>query len=274
MSSSSKNKDELNPPRGSRYNTSSKSKSTDRRPRAASSLSAKQNCKRDSSTKTNLNKSRSVKKTPKKNTTNNTTNISAFNLEDDTKPKSINLAEIKMKKISDETCIDIEEIEKTLGIENIKYFNLDDNIESMFWAMNNYRRIFDSFEEVIKNREQFKYNPITHDIKCKNQEGLKKLQDQKFWILFIQFLVHRNKLHDSELLIKIVNRAFNFLTDNYAMLLTVYIEKMIILGPIFDEKNRLLLYDNLYYSLLDDNALNVIYGSSKGKYLSKPKFNE
>ena len=158
--------------------------------------------------------------------------------------------------------IKINNFELTNNILKIK--NIDDlkilplkNIDYIFSAWKSTKDIFENFEEKILNKKDFEINFETLDIKTKNEKACNELKDEKFWILYSDYLIKNNKIKNTKDFLKVMNNAFSYLEFEYKILIYYYFEKIKKFNPIIKE-GMLEAKDESYIDLLDGPVKNRI----------------
>jgi hypothetical protein len=86
-----------------------------------------------------------------------------------------------------------DNIENTTNFENLKYIPLNDT-SSLFNAWQNSSVIYKVFEEKLLKKNNFEIDTKTLEIKTKNMESYQELNDQKLWILYVEYLIKNNYL--------------------------------------------------------------------------------
>jgi hypothetical protein len=132
---------------------------------------------------------------------------------------------------------DINNIKITNNIIEIK--DLDDlkilplkNINYIYSAWKSSNLIFENFEKKILNKKDFEIDYEKFDIKTKNEKACNEIKDEKFWILFSDYLIKNNKIKNTKDFLKLINNAFSNLDFNYKLLLYYYFDKIKKFNPI------------------------------------------
>ena len=156
--------------------------------------------------------------------------------------KEINFDNIINEK-KNNNIIEIKDIDdlKILPLKNINY---------IFSAWKSSNLIFDKFEKKLLNKKDFEIDFEKFDIKSKNIKACKELKDEKFWILFSDYLIKNNKIKNSKDFIKVINNAFSYLDFDYKLLFYYYLDKIKKLNPIIKD-GIIETKDEPYIELLD-----------------------
>ena len=183
-----------------------------------------------------------------------------------TKEKTIKINCIKIYK---ENCIsDLSLKDKdTINFKNIKYITLDD-ISSLFGSWQYCSIIYKAFEEKLLKKNNFEIDKKTLEIKTKNHEAVKELYDQKFWILYIEYLIDKNYIMNEEQFLSVINEAFSYMdgkdkdNDNKGypckLLINYFLEKIKKYSPSFHPDGSFDDNDETYISKLTKPASNLI----------------
>ena len=142
--------------------------------------------------------------------------------------------------------------------------NIDDldilplkNIDYILSAWKSSKLISENFEKKILNKKDFEIIYDKFDIKTKNENASKEINDEKFWILFSEYLIKENKVKNDEDFLKIMNNAFSNLDCNCSLLIYYYFDKIKQFHPII-KNGKIEVKDELYFELLDKNVKNKI----------------
>jgi len=156
--------------------------------------------------------------------------------------KEINFDNIINEKINN-NIIEIKDIDdlKILPLKNINY---------IYSAWKSSILIFENFEKKILNKKYFEIDFENFDIKTKNMDACKELKDEKFWILFSDYLIKHNKIKNSKDFIKVINNAFSYLDFDYKLLIYYYLDKIKKINPIIKD-GIIETKDEPYIELLD-----------------------
>ena len=109
------------------------------------------------------------------------------------KEKGTILAKTELKKFSNNFNKKNLDTIPVPNFENLKYISLEDT-DSLFTAWQNCSMIYKIFEEKIMKKNDFEINKNTLELITKNSDACKQLNDQKFWILYIEYLINNNLL--------------------------------------------------------------------------------
>lgn len=147
--------------------------------------------------------------------------------------------------------------------ENLKYKELND-IPSIFnfWELSS--NIYKSFEE--KLRENYlKIDKKSLKIITNNSKAYKQLNNQKFWILYIEYLIYNNLILNEKQLISVINEAFKYIYDDkkkienqFNLLKDYYLKKIKIYSPEFLPNGDLDNNEEIYINKLDKHAIRYI----------------
>lgn len=185
--------------------------------------------------------------------------------------KSCEKKEIHYIKLNNE----LTNILKRNNIDDLKLLPLK-NIDYIYSAWKSTKEIFENFEKNILNKKDFEIDFETLDIKTKNEKACNELKDEKFWILYSEFLIKNNKIKNSKDFLKVINIAFSYLELEYKLLIYYYLEKIKKLNPIIKD-GKIEDKDIFYIDLLDGAVKNRIktikaYLSSDIKLISNKKY--
>ena len=117
------------------------------------------------------------------------------------------------------------------NIDDLEVLPLKD-IRYIFSAWKSSNLIFENFEKKILNENDFKINYESFEIKTKNEKAEIELKDEKFWILFHEYMIKNNKIKNGDDFLKSINNAFSYLDFNFGLLLIYYLEKIKKFKPI------------------------------------------
>ena len=135
-------------------------------------------------------------------------------------------------------------------IDNLEFLPLK-NINYIFSAWKSTKLIEENFEKKILNKNDFEINYDTFDIKTKNSKACQELNDEKFWILYSEYLIKNNKIKNDKDFLKIINNAFSYLDCNCKLLIYYYFDKIKIFHPIIKD-GKIEVKDEVYIDLLDN----------------------
>ncbi len=111
---------------------------------------------------------------------------------------------------------------------------------------------------MLSKKEDFKVNYKTLKITMKSQYASEEIKRQEFWVLYIEYLTKKNILRTKEQLLSIINEAFSNIENNFAVLITYYLQKIKYYSPLYNSEGILEERDEPYLQLLDKNTLNFI----------------
>ena len=182
-------------------------------------------------------------------------------------------SDIKIKNIfmTNEKSIKINLIKKqkedTLTIKNLKYYPLKD-IPSLFKAWQNTHIIYKAFDEKILKKYNLEIDTKTFEIKTKNHEDASILCNQKFWILYIEYLIEKNYILNERQFLSIINEAFSYMYGSdgdgeqkgyqFNLLKNYYLEKIKIYAPCYLKDGSFDNDDGAYINKLSKGAINLI----------------
>ena len=171
--------------------------------------------------------------------------------------------EIKQKK---EEKNEKEEENKDVIINKnaFKIKNIDDldilplkNMQYLYSAWKSSNLIFENFEKNILDKKNFEINFETFDITTKNEKACNELKNEKFWILYIEYLKRNSKIKETQDFLKIINLAFTYMEFDSQLLLVYYLDKIKKYNPIIDN-GKIEDADGPYINLLDSRIKNRI----------------
>ena len=157
----------------------------------------------------------------------------------------------------------------TITFENLKYISLED-ISSFFNAWRNISNIYKAFEEELLKKNDLEIDKKTLKIISKNEKACKMLNDQKFWILYIEYLINENLLLNEDQFISMINEAFTYMFDNgnnindrnkgyqFNLLKIYYLYKIKKFAPCFLDDGTLDENDDHYIEKLDKSVVGLI----------------
>ena len=160
---------------------------------------------------------------------------------------------------------DIKITSKKCVIRNIDDYEILPliNINYIFSSWKSSNLLYDNFESIILNKNDFDVNYDTYVIRTKNEEAEKLLEDERFWILYIEFLIVNHKIKNGKQFLEIINMAFSKLEDNYKLLLIYYLEKIKRFNPIKKDGKIMVYKDNYYIDLLNPKVKTRIKDNKK-----------
>ena len=168
-------------------------------------------------------------------------------------------------------------------IDNLDILPLK-SLNYIFSAWKSSKLILENFEQKILNKNDFEIKD-DYDIKTKNMKARQELNDEKFWILYSEYLIKNNKIKKYEDFLKIINNAFSFLDCNFNLLLYYYFDKIKNYHPII-KGGKIEVKDESYIELLDTPVKNRIKNlrdslksdvkitSNRKQYINKHHFYE
>ena len=223
--------------------------------------------------KIKINNSNTIKSTDKnKSKTKNIKNNNNI-LYNSPSKENIFKSDIKIKNIftTNEKSIKINLIKKhkedNLTIKNLKYYPLKD-IPSLFKAWQNAHIIYKAFDEKILKKYNLEIDTKTFEIKTKNHEDTSILSNQKFWILYIEYLIEKNYILNERQFLSIINEAFSYMYGSdgdedqkgyqFNLLKNYYLEKIKIYAPCYLKDGSFDNDDETYINKLSKGAINLI----------------
>ena len=200
--------------------------------------------------------------------TNSNQNINSFNSNNNIfKPDINNLNFLCEKKPKDIAKTDIKRISKQFNIkkeeipvpnfENLKYISLEDT-NALFNAWQNCSMIYKIFEEKFMKKNDFEINKNTLELITKNTDACKELNEQKFWILYIEYLINNNLLINEKQFISVINEAFSYMTYNCTQLRIYYLQKIKKYAPVYLSDGTFDDSDETYINKLNEHTINFI----------------
>ena len=180
-------------------------------------------------------------------------NPNFFNLK---KEKETILAKTELKKISNKYDKKLDTI-SIPNFENLKYVSLEDP-NALFTAWQNCSMIYKIFEEKIMKKNDFEINKNTLELITKNSEACKQLNDQKFWILYIEYLINNNLLISEKQFLTVINEAFSYMTYNCTQLRVYYLQKIKKYAPVLLPDGTIDDSDEAYINKLNQATINFI----------------
>ena len=118
--------------------------------------------------------------------------------------------------------------------------------------------IYKIFEEKIMKKNDFEINKKTLEIITKNSEACKQLNDQKFWILYIEYLINNNLLTNESQFLTVINEAFSYMTYNCTQLRVYYLQKIKKYAPVILPDGTFDDCDETYINKLNQATVNFI----------------
>ena len=164
----------------------------------------------------------------------------------------------KLEEIKEEKSLKIiHNVYKIRNIDDLEVIPLK-NIHYIYSAWKSSNLIFENFEKNILDKKNFEINYETFDITTKNEKACNELTNEKFWILYIEYLKRNNKIKDAKDFLKIINLAFSYVEFNIKLLLVFYLDKIKKYNPIILKDGKIEDKDGPYIDLLDINVKNRI----------------
>ena len=172
---------------------------------------------------------------------------------------------INLKKLSKKTGISEFLLKDTTNFENLKYISLD-NVSSLFKAWQNSSIIYKAFVEKLLKKKNFEIDEKTLQIKTKNHEANAELNNQKFWILYSEYLIDKNYILNEEKFLSVMNEAFSHMDgterDNNGypcnQLKIYFLEKIKKYSPSYFPDGSFDDNDDTYINKLNKAAINLI----------------
>ena len=165
---------------------------------------------------------------------------------------------INLKKISKKTNDKPTILNINTNYGNLKYIPLND-ISSLFNAWQNSFIIYKAFEDKLLDKNNFEINRNTLKIISKNTDSCKLLNDQKFWILYIEYLITNNLLLNESQFITLINEAFSYMEGKqFSLLKNYYIQKIKKYSPICSYNGISNDNDEIYINKLNKSVINLI----------------
>ena len=130
-------------------------------------------------------------------------------------------------------------------------------MQYLYSAWKSSNLIFENFEKNILDKKNFEINGETFDIITKNEKACNELKNEKFWILYIEYLKRNSKIKEAKDFLKIINLAFTYMEFDSQLLLVYYLDKIKKYNPIMDNGN-IEEKDGPYINLLDSRVKNRI----------------
>ena len=163
----------------------------------------------------------------------------------------------KEKEEKDENGIKINKnVFKIRNIDDLEVLPLK-NLQYLYSAWKSSNLIFENFEKNILDKKNFEINGETFDIITKNEKACNELKNEKFWILYIEYLKRNSKIKEAKDFLKIINLAFTYMEFDSQLLLVYYLDKIKKYNPIMDN-GKIEEKDGPYINLLDSRVKNRI----------------
>ena len=171
-------------------------------------------------------------------------------------------------------------LKKNDGYEfrNLKYVKMNDT-SSIFNEWRNISTIYKAFEKKLLEENGFKINTQTLQIITRNSKSSKDLKNQKFWILYIEYLFDKHMILNEETFLSVINEAFSYMEkdddneDGYPFyrLKNYYLEKSKKCYPCFLDDGTFDDNEETYLKKLNKSAYNLIYGRNNFNFLDEMK---
>ena len=152
----------------------------------------------------------------------------------------------------------VNKVYKIRNIDNLEVIPLKD-IYYIYSAWKSSNLIFENFEKNILDKKNFEINYDTFEITTKNKNASNELKNEKFWILYSEYLKKNNKIKETNDFLKIINIAFSYMEYDSKLLLIYYLDKIKKYNPILNN-GKLEEKDGPYIDLLDIHVKNRING--------------
>ena len=107
-------------------------------------------------------------------------------------------------------------------------------------------------------KNDFEINKNTLELITKNSEACAKLKDQKFWILYIEYLINNNLLINEKQFLNVINEAFSYMSLNCSQLRVYYLQKIKKYSPVFLPDGTFDDSDDAYLNKLNQASINII----------------
>ena len=146
--------------------------------------------------------------------------------------------------------------EKISDMDNLEIIPLK-NIYGIYSAWKSSNLIFENFEKNILDKKNFEINYDTFEIMTKNDKACDELKNEKFWILYIEYLKRNSKIKEAKDFLKIINLAFSYIELDSRLLLVYYLDKIKKFNPIMNN-SKIEDKDGPYIDLLDTRVKNRI----------------
>ena len=178
-----------------------------------------------------------------------------FNINSSTKIEKGEKSEKTQKK--DDENKPLNNAYKIKNIDVLKVIPLK-NIYCLYSAWKSSNLIFENFEKNILDKKNFEINYDTFEIMTKNDKACDELKNEKFWILYMEYLKRNNKIKGKNDFLKIINLAFSYMEFDCRLLLVYYLDKIKKYNPILKEDGKIEDKDGPYIDLLDIHIKNRI----------------
>lgn len=175
-----------------------------------------------------------------------------------------NIIKIDLKKISDNSSMEEELLKNTTNFENLKskFFN---DTSSLFEEWKKISALYEKFKKSILKKNNFEIDKETLEIKTKNAESCNKLKDQKFWILYTEYLIKNSLLVSENQFLSVMNEAFSYMesSTDCVQLRIYYLEKVKKYSPCFLEDGTFNDKDEVYLQKLKKPAAKFIMNNQE-----------
>ena len=151
--------------------------------------------------------------------------------------------------------------------------NNDKNNNNKLNNKNNFKnkqiidKLYDNIIYINNNFYKFLNNILTNknfkihndnSLISKNEYGSSLLKNEKFWIIYIEFLFNTNKIKNIQNFLFIVNFAFKFMTFEYEKLKNYFLNKCKNMFPLKNKNNKILKNNLDYINLLNENTKTIL----------------
>ena len=169
-----------------------------------------------------------------------------------------NIIKINVKKILKDSNKKEAILKDSINSENSKNILLND-ISSIFSSWQNNSLLYKIIEEKLLKNNGFEIDSKTLKIKTKNSETCLQLQDQKFWILYIEYLINISLIVNEKQFLSVINEAFTYMSNSDCVqLITYYLQKIKKYSPCFLIDGSLDERDDVYFNKLNKSTANFI----------------
>lgn len=170
-----------------------------------------------------------------------------------------NKIKIDLKKISNNSNMDEEILKVTTNLDNFNSIPLND-LSSLFNTWKEITLFYKRFEEKLLKKNNFEINKKTLEIKTKNAESCQQLNDPKFWILYVEYLINKSLLINENQFLSVINEAFSYMESdsNSTQLRIYYLQKIKKYSPCFLPNGNFDDTDDTYLNKLNKSTINFI----------------
>ena len=204
----------------------------------------------------------------KKNNIINKSKISSFENEKEVRCKTpsfnnnknlqeqINHIQIKRNKSTIIKNIQNNKKNKNNNNNNNNYKNkqiIDKLYDNIIYINNNFYKFLNN----ILTNKNFKIQN-DNSLKSKNEYGSYLLKNEKFWIIYIEYLFKYNKIKNIQNFLFIINFAFKFMTIEFDNLKNYYLNKCKNMFPIKNKNNKKSKKNLDYINLLNENTKTIL----------------